>query len=556
MPTSTTNTPTTTTTFADMGLSNAMVKALAKKGYEEPSAIQALVIPEFLKEQSNLIGQAQTGTGKTAAFAIPIIETLVTEPGIVKALILAPTRELANQVSDEIHSMIGEKRMRVLPVYGGQSLELQVRNLKRGVDIVVGTPGRIMDLMERKALKLDNLEYFVLDEADEMLNMGFVDAIEEILKSTSGKQKMLFFSATMPPSILSIAKKYMGTYKILKVENKDMTTNLTEQIYFEVRESEKFDTLCRVLDFERDFYGIIFARTKQETDNITTHLKARGYAADAIHGDVTQALRNKTLSAFKSKKITILVATDVAARGIDVNNLTHVINYSIPNEAESYVHRIGRTGRAGNKGIAITFVTQREAFQLTRIQRMTKTNIKRQKAPTINEVLAAKKESLEAFVNEIISENDYNEYVELAKSLIGKHSPEVAAAAILRHAYGDDFLPQSYNQAPELRSFSGGDNGGGNRRYDDRNDNRGNGGGMSDETRLFVARGKKDGFNPRKILELLYETCKTPARKVRDVKILENFSFITVPFDEAETIMRTINQSGGHTRPIITRAKN
>lgn len=541
-------------TFKDLGLSNAMVEALSKKGYEEPSAIQALVIPEFLKEQSNLIGQAQTGTGKTAAFAIPIIETLNPEPGLTKALILAPTRELANQVSDEIYSMIGTKNMRVLPVYGGQSIEQQLRSIKRGVDIIVGTPGRIIDLLDRKALKLDHLDYFVLDEADEMLNMGFVDAIEEILKRTSGKQKMLFFSATMPPSILTIAKRYMGVFKTLKVENKDLTTNLTEQIYFEVRESDKFDTLCRVLDFERDFYGIIFARTKHETDNITTHLKSRGYAADAIHGDVTQSMRNQTLASFKSKKINILVATDVAARGIDVNNLTHVINYSIPNEAESYVHRIGRTGRAGNKGIAITFVTSKEAYQLTRIQRMTKTSITRQKAPSITEVINVKKETLEAFVNEIISENDYNDYVDLAKTIIADKSPEVAVAALLRHAYGDEFLPKNYAQINDNRaSFSSS-----NRGYDDGRSGR-NGGGreqMSDETRLFVARGKKDGFNPRKILELLYDSCKTPARKVRDIKILESFSFITVPFDEAETIMKTINQSSRGERPIITRAKS
>ncbi|MFN7094674.1 MAG: DEAD/DEAH box helicase, partial [Burkholderiales bacterium] len=515
--------------------------ALAKKGFEEPSAIQALVIPEFLKEQSNIIGQAQTGTGKTAAFAIPIIETLVAENGVTKALILTPTRELANQVSDEIYSLIGDKQLRVLPVYGGQSIEQQIKNIKRGIDIIVGTPGRIIDLLERKVLKLSGLDFFVLDEADEMLNMGFIDAIEEILKQSNEQQKMLFFSATMPSSILNIAKKYMGQYKILKVEKKEATTELTEQIYFEVRESEKFDILCRVLDFEREFYGIIFARTKHETDDITSRLKARGYAADAIHGDVTQALRNKTLANFKSKQITILVATDVAARGIDVNNLTHVINYSIPSETESYVHRIGRTGRAGNKGIAITFVTPKEAYQLTRIQRMTKTNIKRQKAPTVNEVIAAKKESLDAFVNEIISENDYEQYVELAQSLIGTHAPEVTIAALLRHVYGDEFLPQNYVQIEE-RNVN---------RFDDRSRDTGR---FDDQTKLFVALGKRDGFTPRKMLELLNTQAKTPARKVKDIRILDNFSFITVPFDEAEAIMRALNK-GERQRPLITRAK-
>ncbi|MCC2645811.1 MAG: helicase, partial [Burkholderiales bacterium] len=233
--------------FADLGLSEAMINALKTKGFETHSPIQALVIPEFLLEKSNIIGQAQTGTGKTAAFSIPILETIEAGTGVIRALILTPTRELANQVSDEIYSLIGEKKLRVLPVYGGSSIEQQIKNIKRGVDIVVGTPGRIIDLLERKVLVLKNLEFFVLDEADEMLNMGFVDDIELILKSSNPEQqKMLFFSATMPPSILSIAKKYMGQFKILKVESKESTSNLTEQIYFEVRESDKFEALCRV----------------------------------------------------------------------------------------------------------------------------------------------------------------------------------------------------------------------------------------------------------------------------------------------------------------------
>lgn len=530
-------------TFAELGISPAMVEMLNKKGFEEPSKIQALVIPEFLKQKSNIIGQAQTGTGKTAAFAIPILETLIPHNGVTKALILTPTRELANQVSDEIHSLISNKNLKVYPVYGGQSIEQQIKNIRRGADIIVGTPGRIIDLLERNVLDLTNLEYFVLDEADEMLNMGFVDAIEEILQQTNQQQKMLFFSATMPSSILKIAKKYMNEFKILKVENVEATTDLTEQIYFEVRESEKFDTLCRVLDFEREFYGIIFARTKHETDDITLRLKSRGYLVDALHGDINQANRNKTLSAFKGKQINVLVATDVAARGIDVNNLTHVINYSVPQEAESYVHRIGRTGRAGNKGVAITFITRKDAYQLTRIQKMTKTNIKRQLAPTVNEVINAKKETLEACVNEIINENDYAEYMALAKTILASNNPEIVTAALLRHAYGDDFLPQSY--AAEYSGNSGQDNS--NNRFDYSEK-------LDDQTRLFVALGKRDGYTPKKLLELLHTQCKTPARKVRDVRILDNFSFISVPFDEAEIILRTIN-SEERKKPLITRAK-
>lgn len=529
-------------TFKDLGLSEETLTALAKKGFETPSAIQALVIPQFLHEQSNIIGQAQTGTGKTAAFSIPIIETLLPEAGITKALILTPTRELANQVSDEIYSLLFGRKLRVLPVYGGQSIEQQIKNIKRGVDIVVGTPGRIIDLLDRKVLNLSKLSHFVLDEADEMLNMGFIDDIEAIIKRSNQAQKMLFFSATMPKSILDIAKKYMVEYKILKVENKKATTDLTEQIYFEVRDSEKFETLCRVLDFEREFYGIIFAKTKNEADEVTEHLRSRGYAADAIHGDITQSMRNKTLAAFKSKKINILVATDVAARGIDVSNLTHVINYSIPNEAESYVHRIGRTGRAGNKGVAITFVAPREAYQLNRIQKATKTDIKRQKAPSIKEVISAKKEALLAFVDEIIEEKDHHSYLDLATSILSKYSSEVALAALLRHTHGDEFLPESYIELVEPTT--------GSRNFNERSHN----GKMDDQIKLFIAMGKKDDLNPRKLLEMLNTQAKTPARKVRDIRILDSFSFITVPFDEAEFIMKALNKEKAQ-RPLVTRAK-
>ena len=376
-------------TFNDFNLSEETLAALAAKGFTEPSPIQALVIPEFLREKANIIGQAQTGTGKTAAFGIPILET-IKKDGTTKALILTPTRELALQVCEEIYSLIGNRDIRVSAVYGGASIEQQVRNIKRGSDIIVGTPGRVMDLMERGILKIANLEFFVLDEADEMLNMGFVEDIELILKSTNENKNMLFFSATMPATIIKIARKYMGEFKTLKVENKELTTKLTEQIYFEVREGDKFEALCRVLDFEQDFYGIIFCRTKIEVDEVAKHLKSRGYSSDSLHGDITQSQRTKTLAEFKEKVVNILVATDVAARGIDVNDLTHVINYAIPQEAESYVHRIGRTGRAGKKGIAITFVTPKEMSRLGMIKKVAKADIKKQEVPQIKDIKISK----------------------------------------------------------------------------------------------------------------------------------------------------------------------
>ena len=514
--------------FEDLGLSYDMLNALSKKGFEEPSEIQRLVIPELLKERTHLIGQAQTGTGKTAAFGIPIIET-ITPDKTVKALILAPTRELANQVSDEIYSLKGDMDIRVQAVYGGASIEQQIKSLKKGVDIVVGTPGRVMDLMNKKVLKVNNLDYFVLDEADEMLNMGFVEDIEAILEHTNEEKKMLFFSATMPKEIMSIAKRFMENYKLLKVEKKELTTNLTEQIYYEVKQEDKFEALCRVLDYEQNFYGIVFCRTKSEVDEVTNKLKARNYDAECIHGDITQGLRQKALDLFKKKVLTILVATDVAARGIDVSNLTHVINYAIPQEAESYVHRIGRTGRAGQKGIAITFVTPREAKKLSQIKKVTKTDIKRESIPNVKEILNAKKEELTAWVEEIIKEKDYVSYVNIAKNLLEGKNPTEVLASVLRHVYEDEFLEENYSDIADVQVK------------------------IEDKTRLFIALGSKDGYNVGRLLDLLNKKAKTPGRKVKDIKILDKYSFITVPLQEAEYILRALN-SKKDSKPLVEEA--
>ena len=514
--------------FEDYGLSIEVLDALEKKGFEEPSDIQKLVIPELLKERTHLIGQAQTGTGKTAAFGIPILETVEADK-TVKALILAPTRELANQVADEIYSLKGKKDIRVLAVYGGASIENQIKKLKSGVDIVVGTPGRVMDLMRKKVLKVNNLDYFVLDEADEMLNMGFLEDIELILEETNDEKKMLFFSATMPKAIMDIAKKFMDDYKLLKVKKQELTTDLTEQIYYEVKQEDKFEALCRVLDYTQDFYGIVFCRTKSEVDDVTNRLKARNYDAECIHGDITQGLRQKALDLFKKKVLTILVATDVAARGIDVSNLTHVINYAIPQEAESYVHRIGRTGRAGHKGIAITFVTPREARTLAQIKRVTKTDIKRESIPNVSEIIEAKKEALIAYIDEIIKEEDYTSYEDFADKLLEERDARQVVSSILRHFYEDEFLPESYGEIQDVKVK------------------------IEDKTRLFIALGSKDGYNPGRLLDLLNKKAKTPGRKVKDIKIMDKYSFITVPLQEAEFIMRALN-SKKDSKPLVEKA--
>ena len=304
--------------FKNLGLSENTLKVLKQRGFEEPTPIQQKTIPAVLKGSKDIVGQAQTGTGKTAAFGLPIIELLQERLGVVQTLVLTPTRELAIQVAEEINSLKGKKRLSIVPIYGGQSFDLQLRSLKKGVDIVVGTPGRILDHLRRRTLRLDKISFLVLDEADEMLNMGFLEDVTEIMKSAGLNRRTLLFSATMPQEIRHISKKYMGEHDVLKVSKGQLTIRQTDQIYFEVSPSDKFEALCRIIDIEEEFYGLVFCRTKIDTDTIANHLGERGYDADALHGDLSQGQREKILNKFKKRLINILVATDVAARGLDV----------------------------------------------------------------------------------------------------------------------------------------------------------------------------------------------------------------------------------------------
>lgn len=523
--------------FAAMGLSENILKALEAKGFEEPSPIQEQTIPLLLNGDSDLIGQAQTGTGKTAAFGIPIIEQLNEKSNHVGALILTPTRELALQVADEINSLKGDKKLKVLPVYGGQGIELQIKNLRKGgIHIIVGTPGRIIDHLERGTLKLDNLQFMILDEADEMLNMGFIEDVEKILSQTPENRRVLLFSATMPQEIMRIAAKYMKDYKVIKVQKKAVTTDLTEQIYFEVSERDKFEALCRILDMEVDFYGIIFCRTKHDVDTTTTRLIDRGYDAEAIHGDITQVQREKVLARFKNKKLTILVATDVAARGIDVNNLTHVINYSLPQDPEAYVHRIGRTGRAGKEGTAITFVTPDEYRKLQFIKRIAKTDIKKQQVPEIGEVIEAKRERIRKKIAKIMEKGISDACKDFAHELLlncenEDKSPEDLIAAILEFALEDELEEKNYAQIKQPKTKK------------------------DKKTRLFIGLGKKDKISPKKLLEIIHSETKIPSKAINEISIFDKFSFMTVSENDANTIIDAFRHKKRKKQIQIERAK-
>ncbi|MCC8035429.1 MAG: DEAD/DEAH box helicase [Rikenellaceae bacterium] len=523
---------TETNQFAALGLSEDMTAAVASKGFETPSPIQSLTIPALLDGTGDIIAQAQTGTGKTAAFGLPIMDRLSPAGGTVQALILVPTRELALQVTEELLSINRQKKLSISAIYGGAAITEQLRRLKKGIDIVVGTPGRILDHIRRGTLRLGELKYLVLDEADEMLNMGFIEDIEEIMSKTGPERRTMLFSATMPQRILSMAKKYMNDPQLLKVEASHLTTDLTSQIYFEVRESDKLDALTRIIDVEPEFYGIVFSRTKVGVDELVTRLLERGYAAEGLHGDVSQAQREKILKKFRNRHANILVATDVAARGIDINNLTHVINYSLPQDPESYVHRIGRTGRAGNEGKAITFISNSEMRQFGFMKKAINADIERGKIPTAQDIVTMKKARILEDLQQIVESGNYEDCSEMAAGILADHDPETALGALLKLAFKNELSENSY---AEIRGFSV--------------DRKG-------KSRIFIAVGRKDGYDARKMVSLLKRECGISDSKIDDVSVMEDFSFATVPYADADNVIRSLNalRKGGE-RPLAKKAK-
>ncbi len=543
--------------FRDLGLSEMMLNSLRKKGFEEPTPIQAKTIPFLLANKKDLIGKAQTGTGKTAAFGIPIIENIVPDSKKVQAIILAPTRELAIQVAEEMSSFAEEQKTRIVAVYGGQPIERQISRLQRGVDIVVGTPGRILDHLERKTLDISKVSYIVLDEADEMLNMGFIDDIETILKAAPKQRRTVLFSATMPTHIERLAKNYMNEYEVIAAATDNLSKANIQQIYFEVPQSDKFEALFRIIDVEESFYGLVFCRTKLDADEISHKLTNRGCRAEAIHGDLSQGQREKVLQKFRAKQLTVLVATDVAARGIDIDNLTHVINYSLPQDPESYVHRIGRTGRAGKKGIAITLITPSEYRKLVSIQRMSNMTITKQKVPNVADVVESKKQRIKASLLEIIAAGNFADLGVIADEILTEISdPKIAISALLKLAFKEELNEKSYNEINEYaknKDYYSDDRGASGQRpigdqrrgYVDR----------KGTARLFIAKGRNDNMDPRGLVEFIQRATGVDQRRIDDVKMFDDFSFFAVPFEDAEKVIHIFQKQSNGRRSLVTRAK-
>ncbi len=418
--------------FKDLHLSKDIQKAITDMGFEEPTPIQSQSIP-YMLEGKDVIGQAQTGTGKTAAFGIATLERIDPQNRGLQAVILCPTRELAIQVAEELKKLSKYKRgIEILPIYGGQPIERQIRALRQGVQIIIGTPGRVMDHLDRRTLKMDGVKIIVLDEADEMLDMGFREDIEIIMRKIPKERQTILFSATMSRPILDLTKKYQTKPQMIKLAHKEMTVPEVEQFYFEVKQQAKTEALCRLIDLHDLKLSLVFCNTKRRVDELVETLKTRGYLADGLHGDLQQRQRDTVMSKFRRREIEILVATDVAARGIDVGDIEAVFNYDIPPDDEYYLHRIGRTARAGKAGQAFTFVTGREVYRIRQIQQFTKAKIIAQKVPSISDVEDIRTNLILEKVKGTVDAGHLGEYSNLVEKLIQEDytSLEVAAALL------------------------------------------------------------------------------------------------------------------------------
>ncbi len=437
--------------FKSLGISAAIIKSLSDMGFEEPTPIQEQAIP-ILMEGKDLLGQAQTGTGKTAAFGIPLIENIKDNPQANQGIVLTPTRELAIQVSEELNKIAQFTNVHALPIYGGQDIQRQIKALKKRPQIIVATPGRLMDHMERRTIRLLETKIVVLDEADEMLNMGFIEDIEKILGSVPTERQMLLFSATMPKSIQVLSQRFLHDPSFISIKGKEVTIPLVDQDYYELHDRQKFDVLCRLLDIQSPELAIVFGRTKRRVDELAEALKKRGYSAEGIHGDLTQAKRDAVLRQFREGIIDILVATDVAARGLDVSGVTHVYNYDIPQDPESYVHRIGRTGRAGRTGLAITFVIPREIEHLRFIEQITKRKINRKPVPTVTDAIVGQQRlAVEKLLQEV-QEGNYESYKGRAEELLTEiDSVTLLSAALKMLTKEPDTTPVKITEEAPLR---------------------------------------------------------------------------------------------------------
>jgi len=543
-----------TTDFTSLNLREEIVRAITELGYSEPTSIQSAIIPIMLKG-ADVIGQAQTGTGKTAAFALPILHNF-TQQRHVQGLILAPTRELALQVADSMTEYGKHLDVRVLAVYGGQPYGPQISRLNRGVDIVVGTPGRLLDLIERKALNIKHVLTVVLDEADEMLNMGFIEDVEKILGETPPERQTALFSATMPPRIRSLANRFMRDPQPVTIKRDTLTLASTEQRYYLVHESDKTNALTRLFEIEPIRSALIFARTRAETSQLANELVVRGIPAEAIHGDLDQKAREAVLSRFRSNQLKVLVATDVAARGLDIEDISHVFNYHLPDDAEVYIHRIGRTGRAGKTGIAITLLSPREKRRMREVEALTKQPVTKMELPTVGDIHRHRESQVVEKLKVWLGRGRYKRELEMVQELIDAgHDPLNIAAAAIKIARADEKqrpiaeigeVKSDYRRQDEDFSRGGKRESFRRRETPSKGDSSRRRGDASHEegmVRLKLNKGKLHGIRPNDIVGTIAFHANIPGYTIGKIRIEENYSFVDIPEDAVEQVLK---QSGNY----------
>jgi ATP-dependent RNA helicase DeaD len=515
----------TVSAFAALGLKEPFLTTLANLGYEVPTPIQERTIPVLLSGR-DLIGQAQTGTGKTAAFALPILQKIDAARRDTQALVLTPTRELAMQVAEALHSYAhGMRGLTVLPVYGGAPIHPQLKRLERGVQIVVGTPGRLIDVLDRKSLRLERVRILILDEADEMLKMGFIDDVEKILSAAPKSRQIALFSATMPAQVVRIAQRHLVDPQRVEIERKTVTAPDIEQRFVNVSEGQKLEALTHILEMQDGEAVLIFRRTKNGAAELAERLEGRGFAALAMHGDMKQAERESVIRRLRAGQVEIVVATDVAARGLDVEQIAHVINYDIPHDVEAYVHRVGRTGRAGRTGVATLFITPRERRMMREIERFTGSAIKPMKMPTRADVAARRVAQLKETIRKTIAEGDLDLYLQLVEQVVeeGPHDmAEVAAAAARLASAAKPIaaeMAQTETRPPvEMRR-------------------------PAETVRLRMDLGKKDGIRPADVVGSIANEADIPGRDIGPIEIRDDFTYVSVPADAAEHVIKSVSRT-------------
>lgn len=534
-----------TVRFDELQLDERILRAVADMGFEEASPIQAQAIPVQI-EGRDIIGQAQTGTGKTAAFGIPLLQKVDPKVKKLQAVALCPTRELAIQVADEVRRLAKYMHgVKVLPIYGGQDIVKQIRSLKDGTQVIIGTPGRVMDHMRRKTVKFDFVHTVVMDEADEMLNMGFLEDMETILSQLPEERQTVMFSATMPSAIMEIARKFQQEPVTVKVVKKELTVPKVTQYYYEVKPKSKVEVMCRLLDMYAPKLSVAFCNTKKQVDELVQALQGRGYFAEGLHGDLKQIQRDRVMNSFRNGKTEILVATDVAARGIDVDDVEAVFNYDLPQDDEYYVHRIGRTGRANREGIAFSFVVGKEVYKLRDIQRYCKTKIVPQAIPSLNDVTAIKVDKILESVVETIGETDLSKMVNIIekKLLEEDYTSLDLAAALLKMMMGEE--NEDVIDTREPRSLDALDNlFGGNSRGRGRSTNsRGRGDSSrerDDMARLFINIGKNQNVKPGDILGAIAGESGMPGKMVGSIDMYDKYTFVEVPRENADIVLQAM----------------